>query len=259
MIQVTAIPIYTSNYVWTIKRADHKAIYVVDPGDAGPILKYLRENDLTLEGVIITHSHHDHITGINELISHFPAPVYGPISERIPQVTMPLKEGDTLKLWDNIEVNVLHTPGHLPEHICYHFTIGDQPYLFCADILFSSGCGRIFIGTPAELKGSIDRLMSLPDNTLVFCAHEYTLANLNFARTLEPTNADMKIREADVKTIRKKKRPSLPTTIGLERKVNPFCRCTEAELITNLNAHKTLPNSDPLTVFTALRAWKDNF
>jgi len=258
MLQVTPIPIFNDNYVWVLHgRASEKAI-VVDPGDGPAVLQFLEQRSLSLEGILVTHSHYDHIGGINDLLQCRQVDVFGPECPAIPQVTRHLREGDQFDLW-GAAVTVMEVPGHLPEHLCYIIEHEGTTQLFSGDLLFSSGCGRIFNGTHQQLKRSLDRVKQLPENTHVYAAHEYTIANLSFARTVEPENAALLKRLQQVIALREKQQPSLPTNIGLERSVNPFLRCDQQSVIASASTQLPHPPNGELEVFTALREWKDRF
>ncbi|MBX2808937.1 MAG: hydroxyacylglutathione hydrolase [Cellvibrionaceae bacterium] len=259
MLIVTPIAILQDNYVWIIEHVERRSAYVIDPGDAAPVIAYLQQRQLAVAGIIITHSHRDHTGGIDALLAYQPAAVYGPDCAAIAQVSHPLYEGDDFLLWDTYRVAVLATPGHLPEHLCYFLQEGQQPWLFCADILFSAGCGRIFIGTHAEMKDSLDRLKQLPPQTQVCCAHEYTQSNLAFAQFIEPDNQAVVSRRQAVDALRADGRPSLPTTIAAELRFNPFLRCHLPAVIKAAEDAAGERLTTELAVFTALRLYKDRF
>lgn len=269
-LHIEPIPILTSNYVWivhppkslggeAINEERAKQVYVVDPGDAKAVITYLKAQELTLAGLIITHSHNDHVTGIDEVLAYQSAPVYGPRHADIPQVTHALDGSSRFSLWDHIEVDVIETPGHLPEHLCYTFQVEQQRFLFCADIMFSSGCGRIFIGSPEELRQSLYTLAALPEETLVYCAHEYTEANLAFAQAVEPDNGNIATRMRHIQHLRQQGLPSLPSSIAIEKRVNPFIRCEQTAAISAATNRLGHPANNADEVFAALRQWKDVF
>ena len=257
MLTITPIPILRDNYCWVITCEQEQSAYVVDPGESGPVIQYLKANNLTLKALLITHSHRDHIGDIDGMLRFQNCPVFGPECAAIHQVTDILRNGESVELWDTYSADVIHTPGHLPEHICYYFKATGQ--LICADILFSSGCGRMFVGTPEEFHGSLTRLAQLPKETLVYCAHEYTQANLKFAKAVEPDNPDIDRKIAATEQLRAAHHPSLPSTIGNERLTNPFMRCHEASVKAAAETFaQTSLNHDP-EVFAVLRRWKDQF
>lgn len=258
MLHVTALPAFTDNYIWVLHAPDSREIAIVDPGDSRPVREYIEQHNLTLRAVLITHSHFDHIGGVADLIAQHPAPVYGPRSPNIPNVTNTLEDNDTFRIWDT-DIEVLHTPGHLPEHICFVLRRLEHTQVFVGDTLFASGCGRIFDGEPAQLKGSLDRLSMLPPDSRVYAAHEYTLTNIRFAKTVEPDNTALLDREQEVNLLRQHNEPSLPTTLGWERETNPFLRCDIAQVAANVSDHAGKDLTSELEVFTALRQWKDNF
>ncbi len=258
MLKVHAVPTFTDNYVWIIQSPTSSEVCVVDPGDAAPVIAYLEQHNLSLVRVLITHSHFDHINGINELTTYKSVPVYGPDSEAIPQVTHPQSEGSHFTLFDTPFI-VWHLPGHLPEHLAYIASNNDDTQIFSGDIMFSGGCGRIFDGTHQELKSSLDRIATLPPNTLVYGTHEYTQSNLEFAKAVEPSNTDIDTLSDKVTTLREAGTPTLPTNILTECTVNPFIRCDKANVIAATAKRLGHEPKDALEVFTILREWKNGF
>ncbi|MDP2804303.1 MAG: hydroxyacylglutathione hydrolase, partial [Gallionellaceae bacterium] len=231
---------------------------VVDPGDAAPVLDYLKTHQLKLCAILITHRHNDHIAGIKKLAEVYITRVYGPRTDMIPGITDIVTEGDVIEIKElAIHYDVISIPGHLPDHLAY---IGNGG-VFCGDVLFGCGCGKMFIGTPEEFHHSLQRLGSLPENTNVYCAHEYTESNIRFALLCEPNNEALQQRQRDAAALRAKDRPTLPSTIALEKATNPFMRCMQREVIANVSQHLNLatPLSDESQVFAALRAWRDQF
>ena len=259
-ITVHALPAFTDNYLWTLVRGDEAV--VVDPGDAAPVQAFLRQRDLQLRALLVTHQHPDHIGGIAALLERWAVPVYGPRSElpRIDTLSALLDDGDSVEVFGE-RYTVLDVPGHTRGHIAYYAATAEagDGRLFCGDTLFSGGCGRLFEGTPAQMHASLERLACLPATTRVYCTHEYTLANLAFARAVEPDNADVQARLAQVRQLRAADRPSLPSTIAAERRFNPFLRTEEAAVRRAAQdfAGQILDSRDE--VFAALRRWKDGF
>jgi len=254
--EITAIPALQDNYIWAI-HGDHCAV-VVDPGEAAPVLAFLHARGLQLDSILCTHRHADHIGGIAKLRAVYNVPVYGRRHPDNPHITDDLREGGQLKLdafgiVPGIEFDIIEIPGHLDDHIA--FIAPD--ILFCGDVLFGGGCGRNFEGTPAQLHHSLQRLAQLPDSTRVYCAHEYTAANLRFALACEPGNPALKQRIAATQQLRAANQITLPSTIALEKATNPFLRCTQPEIIRTLQ-QRGLTDTSELGVFTALRAWKNN-
>lgn len=255
---VEPLPAFTDNYLWLI-HDQHKAA-VIDPGDAAVVAAALRTRHLDLHAILITHHHPDHIGGVGALKAATGARVYGPAAEirAIPDIDQALCDGDHFELATlPLHLEVIAVPGHTLGHIAYHDPA--HAWLFCGDTLFSGGCGRLFEGTPEQMHASLQRLAALPDTTQVYCAHEYTLANLNFAQAVEPDNPAVAQAIADTRQRRKIGQPTVPSTIQREKRINPFLRCGEAGLATALRArgHATAPA--PVSVFTALRGWKDDF
>jgi hydroxyacylglutathione hydrolase len=254
MLKIIPIPAFNDNYIWTL-HDNHHAI-VVDPGDAGPVRAYLDKHQLKLSAILVTHHHRDHTGGILELVEVYNSPVYGPRLEKIPGLTHPLGEGDVVEIAAlNSRLQVIDIPGHTRGHIAY---LWDNS-VFCGDTLFGCGCGKLFEGTHAQLHHSLQRLAALPDDTLAYCTHEYTELNLPFALQCEPDNARLKQREQDTHALREQNQPTLPFAMGLEKATNPFLRCSEPEVIRNIERKlgHPLPNHDQLTVFTAMRKLRD--
>ena len=258
-LSVLTVPAFRDNYLWLIHDGVHAA--VVDPGDAGPILQALAANSLTLTAILLTHHHADHIGGVPELLGRFSVPVFGPRNEAIPSITVPLGEGDQVAVPGlDLAFSVLDVPGHTKGHIAYVCETPGAHWLFCGDTLFAGGCGRLFEGTPAQMADSLAKLARLPEDTRVFCAHEYTLANLRFALAVEPGNAVLRERAERENAKRARGEATVPTTIGLERATNPFLRYRETEIRDRLVAAGRLaPGAEPLATFTALREWKNTF
>lgn len=254
MIQVVPIPAFKDNYLWLIHNGTHAA--VVDPGDAAPVLDYLTQHRLQLAAILVTHHHPDHIGGLALLTSKFDVPVYGPAGENIARLTHKLKEGDAITLPKlGSRFTVLDIPGHTAGHIAY---LGDGR-LFCGDTLFAGGCGRVFEGTMPQMRASLNKIKNLTGDTLVYCAHEYTLSNLKFARAVEPANAKLAAREETDKATRAANQPTVPSRIAVERDTNPFLRWDAPEVIATASQRLGKPNPDPDEVFTAIREWKNSF
>lgn len=253
MLTITAIPALQDNYIWLLQNGHHAV--AVDPGEAQPVLGFLKKHGLQLDAILCTHRHHDHVDGIEELREVYNVPVYGRSHPKNPHITHDLREGDQVRL-DMLDIafDVIETPGHLDDHIVF---IGPG-MVFCGDILFGAGCGKNFEGTPQQLQRSVQRLAALPDETLVYSAHEYTAYNLPFAQACEPDNPAIRQRIADTKRLRAENRPTVPFTIALEKATNPFLRCDSPALMQTLRA-RGLQESDELAVFEALRQWRDHF
>jgi hydroxyacylglutathione hydrolase len=264
LLQVRSIAAYDDNYIWLI--SDKHCAVVVDPGDAAPVIQYLTEHHLTLTTILITHHHADHIGGVANLlawcasVSPTKPVVYGPAHEDISVVTEQLIESDVVSISSPAcKFAVLDVPGHTAGHIAFYLNVGEQRHVFCGDTLFATGCGRLFEGTPAQMVDSLNKLKNLPDQTLVHCAHEYTLSNIKFALAVEPHNQKLLAWQQTAQTMRKQGVPTVPTTIAHEKSVNPFLRCEEVSVIESVKQHQAIKDTHPVTVFAHLRSWKDTF
>jgi len=254
MLTVISIPAFQDNYIWLIR--DAHAAAVVDPGDAGPVLEYLQREQLQLVAILNTHHHADHVGGNAALLARFDVPVYGPRQESIQSVTHPLTQGGEVMLpTPAATFTVIDVPGHTAGHIAYY----GANSLFCGDTLFGCGCGRLFEGTPTQMYSSLQKLALFPDDTRVYCAHEYTLANIAFALALEPRHPALLARADAARKTRAQGMPTLPSSIALEKATNPFLRCTDPAIIQAASLHAGRDLSDPVSVFTELRAWKNQF
>ena len=253
---VYPIPAFNDNYIWAIVNGSNGV--VVDPGQAGPVFDYFRSNQLTLDAILITHHHADHTGGVSELKKTGNVTVYGPADSPFTGSDVVLQQGDEVML-DSVELTfeVHETPGHTLDHICYY----SPGILFCGDTLFSAGCGRLFEGTPEQMLASLDRLSHLEEDTKVYCAHEYTMSNLQFAIACESNNQDLQAYLAWVTQQRQNAKPTLPSTIGREKKVNPFLGCDRAAIkkgVANYFGKEAAQLSRQAT-FTLLRQWKNQF
>ncbi|EIC83228.1 hydroxyacylglutathione hydrolase [Serratia sp. M24T3] len=251
-MNLISIPALQDNYIWLLDDQKGHCV-IVDPGEAAPVLKTLAERNLTPSAIMLTHHHGDHVDGVSSIIKQFPAvKVYGPEETSSKGAKIILKNGDRVEI-GGVNWAIFATPGHTLGHISYY----SAPYLFCGDTMFSGGCGRLFEGTPEQMYQSFQRLAELPDDTLVCCAHEYTVSNLKFARSILPDDSDILVHEQSVLDKRKNGQSSLPTTLGLERKINLFLRCHDSDLQNNLNLNGSITSD--WQVFAHLRHLKDTF
>jgi len=256
MLKVTPLKALRDNYIWLIHGADPRRVAIVDPGDARPVIQALEAQGLEPVAILLTHHHPDHSAGIPALRELFDIPAWGPANEPVAGMTEAVSGGDRVELPGlGLAFDVIDIPGHTAGHIAFH----GHGALFCGDTLFSAGCGRIFEGTPAEMLASLDALAALPDDTRVYCGHEYTLANLRFAQAVEPGNAEIAQHAAHVAALREADAPSLPSTIAVERRINPFLRSDEPAVqdAAARRAGNTLASR--VEVFAAVRRWKDEF
>jgi hydroxyacylglutathione hydrolase len=254
MLTVTPIPAFNDNYIWALH--DARDAVLVDPGDAAPCIEFLDKHALNLVAVLATHHHGDHVGGIAALAARYHPRVYGPSQEPIPAMSDPVSGGDTLTIAElGLQFSVIATPGHTLGHVSYF----DGTRLFCGDTLFACGCGRLFEGTPAMMAASLNKLMQLPDSTRIYCAHEYTLSNIRFARTVDGENPALLEREQKDQARRSEGQPTLPSTLALEKATNPFLRCHEPALIRSAEIRLKRPARSAVEVFAALRQAKDVF
>ncbi|MCB4435764.1 hydroxyacylglutathione hydrolase [Alteromonas sp. McT4-15] len=254
-LTIHPIPAFTDNYIWCIHNKSNAV--VVDPGDAQPVLEYVKANGLTLSAVLITHHHRDHTGGIAKLVSAHPElPVIGPRGGHIRGLTKSVSQGDTVTLPVlKMALQVMEVPGHTLDHIAFF----GHGLVFCGDTLFSAGCGRLFEGSPEQMLHSLNKLKRLPDNTKVYCTHEYTQANVNFALAVEPDNSALVNYAQWVKTTRDENKPTLPSTLKEQKAINPFLRSHELSVKTAAEAYCENSLADDVAVFAAVRRWKDEF
>lgn len=249
------LPAFDDNYIWMLHDG-HQAL-VVDPGDAQPVLQALQAHSLQLQAILVTHHHADHVGGVDELREATGARVHGPAGEDMPEPLQRHSEGDTLELL-GLRFEVLDVPGHTAGHIAWYCSDPrGAPLLFCGDTLFSGGCGRLFEGTPAQMLASLDKLAALPGHTRVCCAHEYTLGNLRFARAVEPGNTALQRYTQQCEALRAQQRPTLPSTLAVERDINPFLRTREPAVVQAVTPRAQA--HDEAGIFAALRLWKNEF
>ncbi|MGH8729510.1 MAG: hydroxyacylglutathione hydrolase [Burkholderiales bacterium] len=254
MIRIEPVRAFRDNYIWCLR--DNTRAAVVDPGDAKPVLEYLARERLALTAILNTHHHADHTGGNRELLAHFSVPVFGPRAEAIATVTQTVGEDERVALPDfGIDFSVIDIPGHTRGHVAYY----GANLLFCGDTLFGCGCGKLFEGTAKQMHASLSKLAALPPETKVFCGHEYTLANIAFAKTVEPENSALLEREREDARAISESRPTLPSTLAVEKMTNPFLRCAERPVIEAASKHAGEKLHDPVEVFAEIRSWKNTF
>ena len=260
-VNIFPIPAFNDNYIWALVGHDQTRVTVVDPGCADSVIQFLESNDYQLDCILVTHHHYDHVDGIADLLKYgqhnnWAVNVYGPMNENIPHCSHKLVENDTVYI-PHLELTftVIDVPGHTAGHIAYYA----EDILFCGDTLFSGGCGRVFEGTPEQMHQSLLKLKNLPDDTLVFCAHEYTQSNLEFALNVEPNNLNLINYFNHVTNLRNNGKSTIPTSIGLEKNINPFLRTENSEIIESANLYSESANNSDSAVFKVIREWKNNF
>ena len=257
MQPVLHVRAFDDNYIWVVRgrSADHAVL--VDPGDAAPVLAELPRLGLTPAAILCTHHHGDHVGGIEELLRHHPGlPVYGPATEPIPGITRTLRGGETVTIPAlGLTFSVLAVPGHTRGHLAYY----GHGWLFCGDTLFQCGCGRLFEGTAAQMHQSLAALADLPGETLVYCAHEYTLYNVPFAVAVEPDNRAAVAWQREAAALRARGEPTVPTTLAHELATNPFLRTDQNSVRAAAESYAGIGLPDGVSVFATLRRWRDNF
>lgn len=257
MLEISAIPIYSDNYVWVLWQ--NSTAWVVDPGDAAPVIAALTARSLTLEGILITHHHWDHITGVAPLLNYYghqTIPVIGPAHPSFQLVTQSVHEGDSIAIFDS-QIQVLAIPGHTLDHLGYY--LQEEQALLCGDTLFSGGCGRLFDGSMEQLYNSLMRLKTLPATTEVYCTHEYTLANLAFAVEVEPNNERLTQYRLHCQQLRAQGKTTLPSNLGLECQINPFLRSHLGSVQETVKKRAAGLLTDEFSYFRALREWKNRY
>lgn len=255
MLQITPVKAFEDNYIWMLRNPGAPQAVAVDPGDETPVLNWLSENSLVLSAVLITHHHYDHVGGVPELKQAFPElKVFGPAGESIKGITDTLSEGDRPDIPGlEVDFQVLEVPGHTAGHIAY---LGEGA-LFCGDTLFAAGCGRVFDGTAEQLADSLQRIAQLPAQTQIYCAHEYTLDNLGFARWVEPESQAVLERLGSVQAKRQNGEPTLPSSLEVELETNPFLRIHKTNVIAAGEKVSGKSLTSHSEVFKAIRQWKD--
>lgn len=259
MLEISAIPAFNDNYIWLLTAGGTDAV-VVDPGDAAPVMARLDADGLSLAGILVTHHHGDHVGGVNALLERWPGiPVWGSTTSDADCVTVPLNDGDAVSVLGH-SADVSTIPGHTLDHIAFFFAdAGERPALFCGDTLFAGGCGRVFEGDAAMMLASLNKLSTLPAGTRVYCAHEYTLSNLRFARAVEPANATLEQREQRCISLREQDIPTVPSILQEELETNPFLRCETGDVRSAARDQGCSNVDDPVEVFASIRGWKDGF
>lgn len=260
MSHIITVPAFSDNYIWLICDENKKFAAIVDPGDGRPVLATLKEKNIEPCAILITHFHSDHVGGISALLQRYPnLPVYGPASERIPHRTHPLNGGERLRIEEiNSEFQVMNVHGHTAGHIAYYTQDNNgESKLFCGDTLFAAGCGRVFNGTMKDLHESLQKIAQLPEDTLIYCAHEYTLDNLGFAKWVEPDSGDVLAREEADRALIDADQATVPSRLSLELETNPFLRTDKPHVMQQVAEVTGKDLTNPEEVFAAMRTWKD--
>jgi hydroxyacylglutathione hydrolase len=256
---IELLPAFADNYIFLVSDRDLGLAMVVDPGDGEVVLKALKERDLHLSLILNTHHHNDHTGGNDRLQREFGAPIIGPAKEkgRIAGLSRAVSHGDIVT-FSTLRAEVLATSGHTAGHVSFYFP--EMKALFCGDTLFSLGCGKLFEGTAIEMWESLKLLRALPDDTEVYCAHEYSESNARFATAIDKNNETLKERAAQIAALRKAGKPTIPALLGNEKLSNPFLRADQSDLRKVLaRAGLAAEDADPAAVFGMMRSAKDHF
>jgi hydroxyacylglutathione hydrolase len=258
MLRITPIPAFNDNYIWALypDDASDNSCILVDPGSAEAAETWLSDQNKTLTAILLTHHHNDHTGGVKVLHETYECPVYGPANSPFDGITQPLHEGDLVYLLDT-DFEIKEVPAHTLDHISYYSP--SAQILLCGDTLFMAGCGRLFEGTAEQMHKALNYFATLPDDTSVYCTHEYTLSNLAFALSVEPDNADIKMMLEKCISLRDASIPTLPSKIGLEKAINPFMRTLHPSVVHAATRHQDKVLNSPVEVLAALREWKNNF
>lgn len=256
MLQVTAVQAFTDNYIWLIHSPrDQRQVVAVDPGDAAPVHQALADKGLQLSGILLTHHHRDHVGGVVELLRQTSVAVFGPANEAVPGEPTRVRAGDRATFDSlGLQFDVLDVPGHTAGHVAYW----GHGALFCGDTMFSAGCGRLFEGTAEQMLASLDQFAALPEETRVYCGHEYTVSNLRFALAVEPDNEESARYLEECSGKRARNEATVPSDIRRERNVNPFLRCRR-QTVKQAAEARAGRELNPVEVFAVVREWKDGF
>lgn len=256
-LSISGVEAFDDNYIWLIhanKRGSENNVIIVDPGDEEAIMEAIERHQVTPNAIFITHHHGDHVGAVRALVARFEIPVYGPANENIPCLTHPLSEDEQVELNDlELSFKIIDVPGHTRGHIAFY----GHGSLFIGDTLFAGGCGRLFEGTPAQMQNSLAKLLELADETMVYCAHEYTQANLTFAIRVEPNNQALLARITETDAMRAERKPTVPSTLSLEKQTNPFLRFYEPSVVKAAEGFAGRKMEDTVDVFKTVRYWKD--
>lgn len=257
MLKITPLAVLDDNYIWIIQDPNSNNVAVVDPGDGTAVSCYLKENHLHLNSIFITHHHLDHTQGISELATRYRPTIFGPKNSKVEGITNAVANGDKINLFDH-NVNVIAAPGHTLDHLLFLLE-SKTLHLFCGDTLFSAGCGKLFEGTPQQMFNTLQKIKKLPINTYIYPAHEYSLANLKFAKEVEPDNREVTRIYEEYSCKVNAGQPTLPSNIQTELLINPFLRTGKPEITNSIRNRNNEKIETEIQVFTALRSWKDSY
>ena len=255
MIEIIPVTALKDNYIWLLENKINQSTVIVDPSEHEPVLKIIKTKGLNPVAILITHHHWDHVGGISGLVNEYEIPVYTPKKEVVTGSTNPVCEGDIINVPElELKIRVLDVPGHTSGAIAYY----SEKMIFSGDTLFTGGCGRLFEGTPAEMYHSLTKIKELPDDTHIYCGHEYTVSNLKFASIVEENNESIQERLDISEQMRRSNQPAVPASLEIEKRTNPFLRCEEESVINAASERAGRKLDNPVEVFATIRNWKDS-
>lgn len=259
MQDIIPIRALKDNYIWLVLNFVNQKAIIIDPGEAAPVIDYIKKNNITLLAILLTHKHWDHCNGVSEILEKYPTViVYGPETDQIKNINFYLNNNNKINISDCGGLfNIISIPGHTLEHIAYYHP--QQKILFSGDTLFTAGCGRIFEGTPQMMLESLNKLKALPEESLIYCGHEYTWQNLKFAQHVEPNNTDILKRIKNTQQLLNKNLPTVPASLREEKNTNPFLRCEFSEVIESVQNYAGKKLNHTVEIFQYLREWKNQF
>ena len=256
MLEIIPLTALKDNYIWMLINTINQCVAIIDPSEHEPVLEYIQSKNLNPIAILITHHHWDHVGGIAGLTKKYSMPVYTPKKEFVEGSTNPVSEGDIISLPElDLEINILDVPGHTSGAIAYY----TEKMVFSGDTLFTGGCGRLFEGSPTQMYSSLSKIKKLPTKTLVYCGHEYTIPNLQFAAAVEIDNKTIQRRLDLAQKTRDENQPTVPATLKIEKQTNPFLRCNEQSVINTASIRAGRALDNPAEVFATIRNWKDSF